>query len=366
MSWRHILRQYGPDFRSWLYSNQHRYKCFDELANQLENFLKIILKDEDTCRTFWGMIPDVLAQCNENSIFERPLAVEAYAYVHLLERYRRFWDVLLLLTENAILPLGDYGINVLDIGTGPAPALYAVDDYYRLLSEFADTQEIEELQLPRPQLDCIELSQEMIRFCHHFAEYSNRFGPFRATFPDFHGVDFPQIRQWERYRLAREGYDDPSTGEFEFDSTEAEAHDYAVALFRYRMVILSNFLTLGDTVDTFQNEILSLFRDVNPGAVVVIVGAYGSPYPDIYAKVEIMAQRSGIRHIQWVDEILGEQSWPQFAKRMKQFHYAIFEHITRFCDSNTLPREAYLDYWCPIPSTRYHPKFGLRVFRKGK
>jgi ribosomal protein RSM22 (predicted rRNA methylase) len=54
------------------------------------------------------------------------LAVEAYAYVHLLERYRRTWSALKYMCKVAALLLGTRGIRVLDVGSGPGPSVYAV------------------------------------------------------------------------------------------------------------------------------------------------------------------------------------------------------------------------------------------------
>ena len=336
------------------------------MATELERYLKDVLSSPDACRQFWKMIPEVRAGCNNSSTYEKPLAVETYAYVHLLERYRRFWDVLLHITDRGILPLGDRGINVLDIGTAPAPALYAVDDYYRLLAQFAAVSGIEELTLPNPRLECVESSQNMIYFCHRFSEYCHRPGPFSAALPDLTGVDFRSMRDQEYRQLLHKTYYDSETGEYQYEWIPTEANEFASRLFRYRLIILSNFLTLSETVDTFHKEIQSILSDLNPGSVVAIIGAYGEKYKEIYAKIEEIATDSRVRRIGWVEERLGEESWPEFSKRMKAFHFAIYQHITCFCDPKMLPRKGYPNYWDLNPSDKFRPKFGLRVFRKGR
>src|SRR5207249_10521114 len=142
-------------------------------------FLKARLSGPGECHNFWNAIPTVLAACNDNRTYEAPLAAEAYSYLHLLERYRRTWDVLIHMVELCRLPLGERGIAVLDIGTGPAAALYAISDFYMLLRSFGDERSIPELSAQGTQLHAIEQSPSMLRFVHHFSEYARRErGPF--------------------------------------------------------------------------------------------------------------------------------------------------------------------------------------------
>jgi hypothetical protein len=86
----------------------------------------------DAVLMFWKQIPVVHKCCSVPGIFDNPWAVHAYAYVHLLERYRRTWTVLKYLSSVAVLPLGVRGVRTLDIGTGPAPALFAIPIFIRL------------------------------------------------------------------------------------------------------------------------------------------------------------------------------------------------------------------------------------------
>jgi len=367
-TWKRILKDHGPEFASWLSETQLRKKAFDDLATKLEGFLKQLLIEPADCQLFWKRIPDVRSGCKKPETYEKPFVAEAYAYVHFLERYRRIWDILLHLTQRGILPLGERGLDILDIGTGPALALYAADDFYQLLSRFAKIRGIDQLQIPPPRLNCIESSQPMIHFFHNFSEYCNRSGPFSAISRDFTGVDFSEIRYWAFEELTNKIYD-PETGSGNGGLTVSKANDIANKLYRFRLVIFSYFLTpsdTGDAIDRFQKEILALFEDLRPGSVVIIVGAYGREYQEIYSKLQKLALQSKIRKITWIDEQMGELSWPDHADRMKAFHFAIFNHISSLCDPNNLPKDGYPDYWNPRPSPDSRSEFGLRVFRKGR
>jgi hypothetical protein len=71
------------------------------------------------------------------------MAVEAYAYLHLLERYRRFWTVLMRLMEVGRLPLARTEVRLLDVGAGPAPVTYATIDFYQALHAYGTEQQAE-------------------------------------------------------------------------------------------------------------------------------------------------------------------------------------------------------------------------------
>lgn len=365
-TWRRILKDHGSEFVNWLSVTQLRKKSFDVLAAKLEEFLKRRLINQADCKMFWEQIPNVRTGCNIPETYEKPFAADAYAYVHLLERYRRIWDVLLHLTQREVLPLGERGLDILDIGTGPAPALYAADDFYQLLSQFGKIKAIDELQIPPPRLNCIESSQSMIHFFHNFSEWCNRPGPGSAIIHNFSGVDFSEIRYWEFEKFSHKEYFNSESDTWDNDWTISEANDIANRLYRFRLIILSNFLTLSETIDRFKNEIVALFKDLRPGSVVLIIGAYGEHYNNIYFKLEQLALQSGIRRISWVDNLMGEISWADHADRMKAFHFAVFQHISSLCDPDTLPRKDHPDYWNPKPSPKFRRKFALRVFRKGK
>ena len=90
---------------------------------------------------------------------------------------------------------------MLDIGTGPAPALYAIDDFYAAFSEFDRDADVPELQVPQPELSCIERSQPMVWFFHAFSEFAGRRGPFGPAFSDFAGFDLAATRMWHQRQM---------------------------------------------------------------------------------------------------------------------------------------------------------------------
>ncbi len=85
------------------------------MASDLQSFLLEFLDEPKVANGFMKAIPDVLGKCNDD-IYELRLRPEAYAYIHLLERYRRTWRVLVELSRTGDLPLARYGVRTLDVG----------------------------------------------------------------------------------------------------------------------------------------------------------------------------------------------------------------------------------------------------------
>ncbi len=147
--------------------NGIRLRMFNRLAEALEQYLIMRLSVEpfpdeaSPCEQFLSCVPGIYDDCDNLSRFEQDMAVEAYAHIHLLERYRRTWDVLICLLDAGGLPMSDKGLEVLDVGTGPGPALYAVADFYQALQEFAREKGYEWLVTPLPKLDGVELIYNM-------------------------------------------------------------------------------------------------------------------------------------------------------------------------------------------------------------
>jgi hypothetical protein len=138
-------------------------------------------------------LPLVFANCNE-PIYDKPFVAEAYAFVHLLERYQRFWAVLEAVIKAGTLPMRDTGIDVLDVGVGPDPALYATSDFYELLNFYADSRGIAGLRTPSPKLHAIEESTNMVHVIQRISEVRGRAGRFDHDLDNVEGVNFEFLR----------------------------------------------------------------------------------------------------------------------------------------------------------------------------
>ncbi len=296
--WRRLVRTHGPAFLAWLEAETVFDNAFSVLASDLESFLLGILNDATIADDFMKAIPDVFKRCNDD-IYELPLRPEAYAYIHLLERYRRTWRVLAELTRTGDLPLARYGVRTLDVGTGPAPVLYAVNDFYSSLAQFAETHEIESLKLPMPELSAVEGSRGMSRFVHYFSEWAERAsGPFGAEWQDFEGFN-PAGRRTARLRarvtqIADEDDTSDAFARWWVDQNEGWHH----GLHTYRLCFFSNFLTTTEVLERFQDRVSAAFGAVTPGGVVVIIGSDAAGYRHIYSGVQDIAEAASYRRLE--------------------------------------------------------------------
>lgn len=372
-TWRRLLIEHGPAFLEWLATSGREEAALDRVSGCLSGFLisaieQVTAEWPNAAVEFWNRIPDVRACCSTPQMFERSFAVEAYAYVHFLERYRRMWTALKYLTDVAALPLAINGVRTLDVGAGPAPALYAIDDYYSALKDFAAACEIEPLMVPLPVLNTIERSQGMNSFVHRFSEFCGRRGPFGTLFNDFVGLDLQAARAAYQRQNESEEFWDPETNQYEdiYDPVSAAAE--ADCLFGFRFVLFSNFLTLDGEVDVFRAELDALFRDMRPGGVVIVLGATGDPYQVVYTQLGQLARAAGLREpVRPADAIPSGDVGDSASRRIKAAQHQVYQCLERAVGGAALCRDkAWPDYWNPEPSSKARPKFGLRVFRRGR
>jgi hypothetical protein len=366
-SWKWLLREYGLALLAWTESSQILSQSFFKLAADLEDYLlEDVLVCPQACKTFVGRLPDVIDRCDED-IYEEPLVAPAYAYVHLLERYRRFWSVLVELTKGRVLPMADDGIDVLDVGTGPAPGLYAVADFYDAVGRYAETAHVPGLATGPPNLESVESSKGMTRFVHAFSEWTRRAGPFRATFSEFRGLVLPRQRQVDIEGQARQIADEFDTSEQFARWWMRESEPWRYDVFRYNLVIFSNFLTQPNMVDDLGVELESVFGSLRPGAVLVVVGGTGHHYPQVYAMVDSIASQTRTRRVDWVADSLPSVYGDDTAQRIKQVYARVWTRLEECCGDvshvcECLPQDLW-DRHTPLAGPA---RFGLRVFRKGR
>ena len=371
-TWRQLLKKHRKSFLRWLSATRRAEATLDNIASQLTEF---IVHQIDNVRhewplapiEFWNRIPEVRACCSNPATFTKPFAVEAYAYVHFLERYRRTWATLERLTQLAVLPFGTRGVRVLDVGTGPACSLYAIDDFYAALADFANESQIAEFELPEPQLACVEKSHSMVSFFHAFSEFACRRGPFGPLSNDFSSLYLPARRDWHRRQNEVETYWDEETQQYEEIYTPDWADAEAERLFRYRLIVLSNFLTLEADVERFRESLSLLFGDLKAGGVVLMLGGTGDAYQKIYERVAAIAHEVGLLEPTSEIDTTSRLRDDAAARIIKVAQHRVYQHISGLVGIEALQRQkAWPDYWTEKPSPRARPRFAFRVFRSGR
>lgn len=116
-------------FKEWLEKDDCIYKHFIMLRDRLEMYLKEYVTHNgklEVCDRF----DDVLRNCDTITYNENGVSC-AYAILHFLDRYHRFQLIFLELIEKKKLPIKE-SIDIIDIGSGPGPSMYATSDMYNL------------------------------------------------------------------------------------------------------------------------------------------------------------------------------------------------------------------------------------------
>jgi hypothetical protein len=151
---RYYLREHGQAFQAYLQSRLGGN--VQVLAERLQDYLQFELKTPECCEAFWKGIKPARQGCPASEHFDDYHNILAYAFVHLLDRYLRVWEVLRLLAATLLLPMPKR-LSVLDVGSGPAPALYAVTDFYRDVAAFGELNGIDRFTCVHLDLCPIEL-----------------------------------------------------------------------------------------------------------------------------------------------------------------------------------------------------------------
>ena len=302
--WTGLLKREGADFLAWAREERVLSTKFSLLATALSTLLRGSVPTPEEAHDVWEAVPAVLSRCNEQAAYEKPGAACAYAWLYLLERYVRTWLALERLVQKSCLPMGKHGVRALDVGTGPAPAAFAINDFYSAMVEFSEeTDNLKWRQQPR--LTCVEIDKSTNHFRHLLAELL-----FQEAGRESEGVlsltsalhdfgEFEPTRERKQYfevlRNEEDEYFDDVAGRWDSNRVYSpdEANNMAQSLHRYRLVAFSNFLTTPGIVKSVRPNLFEVLHDASPGSVVLVLGGRGDRYQEIYDYVDRLANPSG-------------------------------------------------------------------------
>jgi hypothetical protein len=361
-----LWRSNAEAYLSFLDAEGSPSASFSCLERALKAYLLWRMNRFDTWAAFGSALPTVLKNC-DREIYNSMENVLAYAHVHMLERYLRFWEVCRALVTAGVLPLRAKGIAVLDVGIGPAPACYAIADFYRTLNEFAKARGLQDMIVSDLRVECVDSGEAMGEFLHALSEYSARpEGPFRVHERDFREFDPPARLKSALERRVRElqedGVDNASAWIQENEPAWNESWHYDLCIF-------SNFFTsLGRTTE-LTGSISRVFQAMRPGGLVVVVGGTGAHYPALYERLNSEAGRN------CADLVVTETQPTEHA--MKEGRRAIKQHYDEVWRSlrDAVGAETAREIARKIPPEgrelhdseapyRAPSGFGLRVYRK--
>lgn len=302
--WTGFLRDEGSNFLGWIEVNGILAKKFDSLAAALWSLFQWQVSTSQDATEVWEAVPAVLHCLDSPATYEKPGTAWAYAWLYLLERYVRTWFALNELVAAHCLPMGRYGVRSLDVGTGPGPSAFAVDDFYSAMTEFAELTSNTKWRQPA-RVICVEYDRNTNHLRHLLAEIlyeqsmraSESVLAMTGSLRDFGDIMPTQERKkrFETLRYEKDEYYDDEAGLWTSEPVYwvDEAHDIAQSLHRYRLIVFSNFLTTVDTVARFEQNLVDILHDAKPGSVIVVLGGKGRKYAQIYNLVDQMARTAG-------------------------------------------------------------------------
>lgn len=251
-------------------------------------------------------LPEVLKNCDTLS-FSQPVEAVAYAGLHLLDRYGRVMQVLEHLLRGGRLPLRRSRVNVLEVGSGPAPALYAARDFYAMLNQWPGRAGVEVAHVGVS--DSLERGTAWDRTLHHLSEHllvlrcqDSNVGalPFGRAIQDLAGFNARDRHHAAVAKRAQSIIDD-------FDSADEYVSPAAASMMAYSegvhvpsaydLIFMCNFLTQKEMTKRFAGELLALANSLTPGGVLIVMGGVGSHYPTIYDGVRNIARRARLTDI---------------------------------------------------------------------
>jgi len=251
-----------------------------------------------------ALLPRVLSSCDDIG-FHTAAEVCAYAALHLVDRYGRVLQVLEHLFEVGRLPLRRAGVSTLEVGAGPAPALYAIHDFYDDLVEWPGRSTDWSIG-PVRNADALDKASGWDGLLHRLSEElmtergntsSGGQLPFARRFREFEGFDVHEVHHASIASLAWRI-------EEEFDSADEWVSRSTALKFAYEegtdrpsgydLVFIPNFLTRSDSPQEFRTELRGIMRALTPGGVLVVLCGVANQYLGIRAAVEALARDAGL------------------------------------------------------------------------
>jgi hypothetical protein len=264
----------------------------------IESLVREAVSDGDITTSVIAELLVTLRRCDQLDFMTEAQCL-AYVCWHLADRYGRTQQALDALFARGDLPVRVQGASILEVGSGPAPAVYATSDYYRHLSRWcADSGQARHL-VPLLRADTLDHGPGWGRLLHRLSELRLRASatpdpaltgaiPFSTTYPNLRAFSVRGLHQEVIRRVAQ-------SLQHEFDRSDEyvsdrDAHQLALASGAYRpsaydLIVMCNFLTNTSFAIDFELELRELACSLTPGGILLILGATGGLYPQVYAQL---------------------------------------------------------------------------------
>src|SRR5262249_28169013 len=90
-----------------------------------------------------------------------------------------------------------------------------------------------------------------------------------------------------------------------------------------------DLLTLGEAVARVEPTPRTLFADLNNGSAVIVLGAKGNHYEEVYRPLTAVAKECGLRLLSEVSRDLGKEKDHEAERIIKRCQYDVFKHMSQ-------------------------------------
>jgi hypothetical protein len=243
------------------------------------------------------------------------------------------FQVLERLLMSGSMPLGrSENFAAIDIGAGPGPGIFAIRSFYASLAHYARANDPDWPIATLGHAHVVERRNAMPWVMHNLAEAlmlveQGKIGvmgseqppepnpciqelersrpPFSVQYADFSSLDVRVEHQQARQRLADQLTNDDWWGLSLAEVNQIAYHDPIDTPSSYALAVMMNFLTTTDAVPRFSEAIERLMRgSLVPGGVILVLGAVGRDYRDIYSELDQRARAAHLTVLDGFDEPL--------------------------------------------------------------
>lgn len=195
--------------------------------------------------------------------------------------------------------------------------------------------------------------------------------PFGAQYADFSTLDVRTEHLQARQRLAYQLTNDDWWGLSPAEVNQIAYHDPIDTLSSYALAVMMNFLTTTDAIPSFSEAIDRLMRgSLVPGGVILVLGAVGGNYREIYAELDQRARAAHLTVLDGFDEPLQAGERMDELAMLGVFTRTMWNRLEELAGDvsqtkNELRQLGAADIFDEsIPFTL--PRFRVRAYRRGR
>lgn len=289
-----------------------RHRLLREFSRCVEELVTASVSDPLSATSVILELSNTLSRCDVLP-FDTVEQCLAYASWHLADRYGRIQQALDALFANGHLPLRREGVCLLEVGSGPAPAVYAAGDYYRHLAEWCATTGQDRQLIGLRRADTLDRGPAWGPLLHRLSELRIGTGdemspdqtppealrglPFTTSYPNLRSFSVRQLHNDDRRQTLRRlqaEADQADDGYLPMAEAQQLTWRPHVGLpSAYDLIVMCNFLTTTAFTTSFTAELRELARSLTPGGILLVLGAVGGNYPKVYSQLDHLVTGPG-------------------------------------------------------------------------